>query len=239
MSIEYRKKAVATNPKTGKVNPHGYLFAYSGLLAAASTLAEALVGIDPIHKNYYFSRLQEFKNMLLKDNQSVRKLLPDSIKVALFTPILQYVISELGLKCTEILLQDPEAELSESALKELISIYDKGAFDVLLITDFMATKYPKVLELLKSSGIPYIVVPISSLEKTPHLIPAIVAGSLNNFKDGTLGKSCGAANTGVGVFSMSEISTTLAISEAILIAILAAIVALQRKFIESKVVSSE
>ncbi|MCD6428550.1 MAG: zinc ABC transporter substrate-binding protein [Desulfurococcales archaeon] len=226
------------NPRTGKVNPHGYLFTYSGLLAAASALAEVLEEIDPEHKDYYLSRLQEFESMLLKDNQTVRELLPGSIRVALFTPILQYVISELGLRCTEVLLQEPEAELSESALKELISAYSSGKFDVLLLTDFMATKYSKVLELLKSNGIPYIVVPISSLENTPHLIPVVVAGALNSFKDSLLNRGCSAASTGVGDFDMSEIPATIAISEAILIAILAAIVALQRKFIESKVVGS-
>ena len=227
------------NPKTGKVNPHGYLFTYSGLLAVASSLAEVLGEVDPMRKDYYSDRLKEFRNMLLKDNQSVRKLLPGGIKVALFTPILQYVISELGLKCTEILLQEPEAELSEGALKELISDYSKGTFNVLLITDFMATRYPKVLELLKSSGIPYIIIPISSLADTPHLIPAVVAGSLSNFKDIMLSKGYSVGNTDVGAFNMSEIPTTLAISEAVLIAILAAIVAVQRKFIESKVVGSE
>ncbi len=227
------------NPKTGRENPHGYLFTYSGLLAAASALAEALTNIDPTHKDYYFSRLQELRSMLAKDNQSVRELLSGNFKVALFTPILQYVVKELGLECSEIVLQEPEAELKENALKELIDLYKEKVFDVLLITDIMAAKNPKVLNMLRSSRIPYIVVPISTLSNVPYLIPAVVAGSLSNLKNSAPSAIHGPANAGVCVINISEIPTTLAISEAILIVILAVIVVLQRKFIESKVISGE
>ena len=227
------------NPGTGRVNPHGYLMSYSGLVAAAAAVAEVLAEVDPNHGSYYNSRLQEFKKLITMENRSVRGLVPQGMRVILFTPILQYVAHDLGLKCTGVVLNEPGTELSEGALKALVSEYGRGAYDVVLITDTMAVRYPKVLELLKLNRIPYIIVPTSKLSSTPNLVPAVLAAQLSDIRANSLSMSYQREWSEGEVFGINNLATTLAISEAVLLIVLAVIVALQRRYIESRVVSSD
>ena len=238
---DYVKRGLTllTNPKTGKVNPHGYLFTYSGLLAAASSLTEVLKEVDPLHRDYYESRLQCLKDILLTTKESVKEIIQGSIKVAILTPVLQYVVNDLGLKCTEIILQDPETELTEMTIDKLVKDYKEGLYDALLIADFVAVKYPRILDVLKSNKIPYVIVPVNSLATSPYLIPVAVATSLREIT-GVTGSVLGSSREcGGSTHVISELPTALAISEAVLVAVLATVVILQRRFIESKVVRGE
>ncbi len=168
------------NPLTGKVNPHGYMFSLNGLKAIAEAVAKELSVMDPKHSWYYEGRMNECLEMLEKELASLKSMLPPNVRVGLTAPPLQYVVSELGLNTTFMLLPDPTSKVTQHEVNELIHAVRTGEVKVMLISDFIAKERPRLLALYRSLNVTYIIVPVRKLWYEPTLIPAVLVGELRS-----------------------------------------------------------
>ena len=172
--------ALLENPKTGLPNPHGYLFSISGLVAVAKTAARYLSMMDPEGSNYYSCRLSAYLYLVGDEGNRLKGSIPEGFRVGLVSPILQYVVKDIGINVTYVLLADVTAEPTEADITRMKELYDSGELSMVLVSDTMISKNPKIYSVLRSSGIPYGVVPVSELTQKPELIPASVVTAIIN-----------------------------------------------------------
>jgi zinc/manganese transport system substrate-binding protein len=166
------------NPRTDNLNPHGYVFSYSGLEIIAKAIVDALKEVDPLNSLYYDEKLEDFLNLLHTMKSSASALNIGKRRVALISPIMQYVAKDLNLSIAYILMPEPELEVTESDILHLIDLYQQGDYEVVIITDMEAIENTKILTLLTDYNVRYVTIPLSKLKETPYLIPLAVAMSL-------------------------------------------------------------
>ena len=161
------------NPLTGGANPHGYAFTLGGLRAVARAVCRALSEVDPGSSEYYGRNLERYLQYL-DDlakvlNQTSRRL--GATRVALLTPVLQYVVVELGLELSYLVLPEHGLQVEVTRVLDAANSYGR-LYDVLLVSDLELAEYGDALNQLRSRGVYLAVVPLSKLQDTsPELIP--------------------------------------------------------------------
>lgn len=170
------------NPKTGLPNPHGYLFSPSGMVAVARTAASVFSKLDPGNADYYRCRLESFLAWVNRSMSASKEIVPKNAIVGIASPVLQYVLNDLGVEVKYVLLADVSTEPTEADLNKLREMYGSGELNAFLISDMIASKNPKIMRLLESEGIPYSVVPVSTLISKPEFIMVSVATSISNVR---------------------------------------------------------
>ncbi len=225
---------ILPNPRTGLPNPHGYLFSLTGLCAVARTVSDVLSSIDPAHATYFRVRADALVRDLMSELNTLRKTVPHGLRVGLAGPPLQYVVEELGLNVTFMLLPDVESEPSENDVTALINSVKTHEIDAFLISDMVAAKNPKTLALIRGLGIPVIVVPVAKFSSTPQAIPPTLLGELRSLTQSNLGNSseCPSSN---GWELLHEFAVWLAACEAVLILVLVAVLNRYRRAIMNAV----
>ncbi|MCC6046898.1 MAG: zinc ABC transporter substrate-binding protein [Desulfurococcaceae archaeon] len=168
------------NPLTGEVNPHGYAFTLGGLKVVARAVCRALSEVDPDGSEYYernLGRYLQYLDDLAKVLDQLSRRL-GATRVALLTPVLQYVVVELGLELSYLVL--PEHGLQVEAPRVLDAANSYGRlYDVLLVSDFELAEYGDAVSQLRSRGIPVAVVPLSKYQDvSPELIPLVTLTAL-------------------------------------------------------------
>ncbi|MCD6324304.1 MAG: metal ABC transporter substrate-binding protein [Desulfurococcales archaeon] len=174
------------NPRTGLVNPHGYFFSYSGLEAIAKAVAAALAGIDPSKQQYFMSRADAFVDLLEAYRSTLTSQLSHQ-RVALVSPILQYVAKDLELNVTYVLLPDPSVQPTQADLGRLKSLVTTGEVTTVLMTDVEVSKNPKLVDELRNLGVNPVIVSLTRHVDAPELIPSALAQSLQTLNAGTCG----------------------------------------------------
>jgi ABC-type Zn uptake system ZnuABC Zn-binding protein ZnuA len=173
------------NPKTGDVNIHGYFYSIEGLKAIASAITEELIEVDSINKQYYVERLNDYLTRLNKIEETISLLSKNNrydVRVITYTPIMQYVIEDLGLKLVDIVVSEVDVEPSEKDLSNMLTRLINREADYMLFSDIEAIENPKLLDLLSRQGLRYYIIPLSSLAETPEfasLSTAILVSSPN------------------------------------------------------------
>jgi len=170
---DYERKGLKLliNPKTGDVNIHGYFYSIEGLKAIASAITEELIEVDSINKQYYAERLNDYLTRLNKLEETISLLLENNrynIRVVIYTPSMQYVIEDLGLKLVDVVVSEVDVEPSEKDLSNMLTRLINREADYILFSDIEAIENPKLLELLSRQGIRYYIIPLSRLAETPE-----------------------------------------------------------------------
>ncbi len=215
------------NPITGKPNPHGYIFSYTGLEAIAKALAKALAAERPELRNYFQEKAGSFINMLAREESVVQEMSSSAPRIGLLTPILQYAAADAGIGVGAVMLPELGVEASQQQIDDFISKWREGLFDVVVTTDMEASRLGKVVDALKASGIPVAVIPLSTLKSSPHLIPVALV---------TAAESVGRPGTSSPTYMMV---LATAIGEALVIAILAYFLYLCRRSLARAVIGHE
>lgn len=216
------------NPVTGKPNPHGYFFSYTGLEAIARAVADALAEERPELSNYFQKRAEEFIDILSNDRSVVQRMSSSAPRVGLLTPILQYAAADAGIGVGAVMLPELGVEASQQQINDFISKWREGLYDVVVTTDMEASRLGKVVEALKAEGVPVVVLPLSTLEPSPHLVPlALVTAA------GSVGRPEASSPTSTLML------TATAAGEAVVIAVLAYFLYLCRRSLARAVIGYE
>lgn len=215
------------NPVTGKPNPHGYVFSYSGLEAIAKALAKALSAERPDISEYFSERAVSFIEMLSKEESVVQRMSSSAPRVGLLTPVLQYAAADAGIGVGAVMLPELGVEASQQQIDDFISKWREGIYDVVVTTDMEASRLGKVVDALRAAGIPVAVIQLSTLKSSPNLIPLALV---------TAAESVGKPTTSSPAYLM-VIAT--AVGEALVIAILAYFLYLCRRSLARAVIGNE
>ena len=159
------------NPRTGLINPHGYVFSLSDLKAIAITAAEELSRIDPAGADYYRLRLKTYLELLNDELTACR--VGNGLNVVIISPVLQYVVTDLGFNLTYILLPSVEVEPTQNDLAHLREILTSERRVVVIGSDVIVSKDPKILQFLESINIKPLIIPVSKYTQSPELISAV------------------------------------------------------------------
>ncbi|MEM2519509.1 MAG: zinc ABC transporter substrate-binding protein, partial [Nitrososphaerota archaeon] len=166
--------------RTGQRNLHGYFYSITGIKAISKTIAEKLSEIDTAYREYYQEELRSYLKMLEKLYDTSKSLIYGGRKnVALFSPILQYVVKDLGLNVEYVVVAEHGAEPSENDLRTLLDMLQTGKIDVFILTDEEASHNEDLLKILDEKNSPYIVIPLSILSRNPETIQFSVTNSIN------------------------------------------------------------
>lgn len=161
----------------GKVNPHGYFLSYQGARAIASSVCRALRLIDPDHSNYYNTRLEAYLEWAESVYRSAREAVGEGLRAALITPTLHYTLDELGVKLVAVLVREHGVEPTVKDLESFLAAV--GSEVPVLVADFEAVGYHRLLSLLSENGVKYTVIPmVHTFTQRPELTPILVAEGL-------------------------------------------------------------
>ncbi|MEN2973968.1 MAG: metal ABC transporter substrate-binding protein [Candidatus Caldarchaeales archaeon] len=158
------------NPKTNDLNPHGYYYSISGLRAIASTVASSLAEIDRDYSEYYRGRLSKYLESIDSLEKKIRATLDKHYRVIIYSPILQYLINDLGLEQVDIVVSEHDIEPSERDISNMFTRLKNGDADLVIFTDEEAVKNQKLIDLLRRENLRYVVVPVAIFYDTPELI---------------------------------------------------------------------
>jgi len=164
------------NPRTGLINPHGYVFSLSGLKAIATATAASLSKIDPEGSSYYKLRLDTYLQLLNDELMVCRQ--SNGLNVIIISPVLQYVVNDLGFNISYMLLPSVEVEPTQQDLSHLRELLTSEKNTIVIGSDIIINKDPKILQFLKSINVNPIVVPISKYSQSPELISAALINSI-------------------------------------------------------------
>lgn len=143
----------------GEINPHGYFISYNGLKAIAKAILNALIRVDPEHSKYYkdnFESYIKYLNSILNASKHVTKDL--NVSVCLLTPIMSYVLRDLNIRSSLIVMYSHEYEPSLRDLNVIVKKYRCGLFDVVIVSSLEYLKLKKIIDYLESNNVPIIVV---------------------------------------------------------------------------------
>lgn len=158
-----------TNPITGETNFHGFYFATSGVKAVARAAASALSQIDTEGRGYYHERMQNYVNYVDLIGDKAKHVLDKGYRVILYTPILQYLVQDLGLELVDVVVADHGVEISERDVSRMLEKLKRGEADLLLLTDIEAMENPKLVDLLVKNRLKFVVVPVTQLAESVEL----------------------------------------------------------------------
>ena len=164
------------NPRTGLINPHGYVFSLSGLKAIAIAVAASLSKIDPEGSSYYKLRLDTYLQLLKDESLVCRQT--KNLNVIIISPVLQYVVSDLGFNISYMLLPSVEVEPTQQDLSHLKELLSSERNALVIGSDVIISKDPKILQFLESINVKPIVIPVSKYSQSPELISAILINSV-------------------------------------------------------------
>lgn len=173
--MDYREGGLRflENPGTGEPNVHGYYFSLEGLRVMARVVAEEFIRIDPEGRAVYEANLERYLSLLDSIHEASSSLLMEKPRVILLTPILHYVMRDLGVEVEWIMLPEPDVEPSESDVGRLLGYAEEGY--ILVVSDLAAERHRSLLQLLDRENMRYVVVPILRLADKPHLITLTTA----------------------------------------------------------------
>ncbi|MCL7396155.1 MAG: metal ABC transporter substrate-binding protein [Thaumarchaeota archaeon] len=171
---DYERKGLTLliNPKTGDVNIHEYYYSIKNLKAIASAITEELIKVDSTNKQYYAERLNNYLSRLNKIEETISLLSKNNVynvRVITYTPLMQYVIEDLGLKLVDVVVSEVDVEPSEKDFSNMLTRLINREADYILFSDIEAIENPKLLDLLSRQGVRYYIIPLSSLAETPEL----------------------------------------------------------------------
>lgn len=179
------------NPKTGDYNIHGFHFSINGLKAIASTITEELIGLDPVNEQYYRERLTNYLIRLNWMERTITTIVKEKIGVIIYTPLLQYVVNDLGFELTDILVSEPSVEPSEKDISDMLDKLQRKEALCVLLSDSEVLENPKLLDLLAGRSLPYIVVPLSRFTETPEIVSLYTAIVLSSYGPLKVGRGIG------------------------------------------------
>ncbi len=194
------------NPRTGLENPHGYFLTYSGIIPIARTASSTLIMLEPEHEDYFRCRLSSVMDDVKKEWETLRNRLPSNKSVAIMTPILQYIATDLGFNVKYLVIADVGVEPTQEDFAKLKSLYSRNEISVLLISDKALAQNPKLGKVIEDLGVPYVVIPVARIIDEPFAIPPSAFGTLGTSLTPT--KSLMALNTAVlvsGIFIEASI----------------------------------
>ena len=142
----------------GHENVHGYWWGPRSLAAISRCLGEALARLDPQHASWYLARASLYANSSLSLTGSLR-----GVRVAAYSPIVQYLVEESGGILAYTLTPAPSAEAPANSLEELVRLYREGKIDVFVATyiDYTSSRSVRVLvESLGRDGVPTALLPL-------------------------------------------------------------------------------
>ncbi len=215
------------NPITGKPNPHGYIFSYTGLEAIAKAIAKALSAERPALRDYFQERTESFISMLFKEESVAQGMSSSAPRIGLLTPILQYAAADAGIGVGAVMLPELGVEASQQQIDYFISKWRGGLYDIVVTTDMEASRLGRVVDALKAAGIPVAVIPLSILKSSPHLIPIVLV---------TAAESVGRPASSSPAYMMI---VATAVGEALVIVILAYFLYLCRRSLVKTVIGHE
>ncbi len=172
------------NPLTGELNPHEYAFTLSGLKVIARALCDALSEVDSGWSGYYeenFRKYLQYLDSLARALNKTSERLRGT-RVALLTPVLQYVVVELGLELGYLVLPGHGLQIEAPRALDAANSYRK-LYDVLLISDLELAEYGDLISQLESRGVAVAVVPLSKLvNSSPELVPLATLINLMSYR---------------------------------------------------------
>lgn len=142
----------------GQENPHGYWWGPESLAVISRCVGEALARLDPQHASWYLARASLYANSSLSLSASL-----EGVRVAAYSPIVQYLIEESGGILAYTLTPSPSAEAPANSLEEIVKLYREGKIDVFVATyeDYISSRAVKVLlENLRGEGVPTAFLPL-------------------------------------------------------------------------------
>lgn len=159
-----------SNPKTGDINIHGFHFSINGLRAIASTVTGELINLDPANGQYYKQRLNDYLIRLDEIEKAIKAIIKKDVRVIIYTPMLQYIINDLELELAGIVVNEVDVEPSEKDLSEMINKLQRKEAEYILFSDNEVSENPKLVDILNSQGLPYLIIPLSRFTATPELV---------------------------------------------------------------------
>ena len=201
---DYQRKGLKllSNPKTGDINIHGFHFSISGLRAIASTIAGELIGLDPANEQYYKQRLNNYLIRLDEIEKTIKVIVKKSVRVIIYTPILQYVINDLELELAGIVVNEVDVEPSEKDISEMINKLQRKEAEYILFSDNEVSENPKLLDILNSQGLPYLIIPLSRFTATPELVSLSTAILLSSHEPSYVQEKVASSNNMLFVLSI-------------------------------------
>jgi len=162
----------------GKTNPHGYFLSYSGIKSIAISVFKALKILNPENLDYYTSRFNCYLDRISKLHNSALSIMKEKkIKIAVFTPVLQYVMNDLEITILDFLVYEYGVEPSVEDIEHIIKLAKSKAVDFIVATDIDAKRYESIIETLKDEGLPLVVIPLlkAGITSNPELTEILTA----------------------------------------------------------------
>ncbi len=215
-------------PETNTLNPHGYFLHLTGIEIIAEVVVSELKALDPAGREVYEARLKALKSLLDGLREESRELikLTDVRSVAILTPKLHYVLSDLGVKVSDVLIATHGIEVSAADVTKLIHSYSEGAIDLVVVTDEDIARYPGLIELLENEGVEYVVVPLTEVPDKPYLVQYLLALKIAEVR----GESPGISGVGVrGQVDIDQLYVGIILGETLLLVLLAYLLFLHRR----------
>jgi len=213
------------NPLTKELNPHGYTFTLSGLKVIARAVYDALSEVDPGGSGYYeenFRRYLQYLDSLARALNKTSEMLRGT-RVALLTPVLQYVVAELGLELGYMVLPEHGLQVEAPRALDAADSYRK-LYDVLLISDLELAEYGNLISQLESRGVVVVVIPLSKLvNSSPELVPLTTLINLASYR------SSAEASQGGGSYLTTALVAVLALVSGVVLGYVVRVVGLGRR----------
>ncbi len=196
------------------INYHGFFFSLSGVRAVLLTFMDSLMKIN-------YSKLSVVKAKSMKYLDTLTRIYVygakkyGGLRVALYSPILQYVVHDLNISTITIIVPELGVEPSLAKLNHVKDLYRKGEIDCVLLTDADLNHNPKITSFLEESGITYVVINVTG--EDPY---DVVLGLLTEIPKCTL-------HTELNIVpqqDLTELTLALAISNIVLLTVLATLI---------------
>jgi len=161
---DYMKHGLKILKVNERENYHGALMSYSG----SKALIEAFLEFVSQEHPEVYAEMEKVANGYLNalkavlDEASSRF---ENLKVALYSPVLQYALYDINVPVEIILTEDPEIPPTINELQTLYEYYQTKRIDLVIITDVDLRADSKIEEYLQRNGIEY--VKIDVLGKSP------------------------------------------------------------------------
>ncbi|MEB2835779.1 MAG: zinc ABC transporter substrate-binding protein [Desulfurococcales archaeon] len=164
----------------GHTNPHGYWWGPKSLAVIASSIGDALARIDPAHAAWYRARASLYAAKARALEGSLRGL-----RVAAYSPIVQYFVEESGGELVYTAAPSPGAEPSATAVSEVVKLYREGRVDVFVATriDVLYSRAAaRIVEDLRARGVPAVILPLGQPGADPLLTMEESVGILQSIQ---------------------------------------------------------
>ncbi|HHE64513.1 MAG TPA: hypothetical protein ENL09_00650, partial [Bacteroidetes bacterium] len=152
---DYASRGLRILKINDKENYHGTLLSYSGAKALIETFLDFVSSTHPELYPEMKTLASNYLNALRLVSEKASERFA-GVRVALYSPVLQYVLYDLNASIRFILTEDPETPSTINDLQTILESWETKKFDLVVITDIDTRVDNKIEEYIKQNHIEYL-----------------------------------------------------------------------------------